>query len=154
MNASPMRFPLVLICIAALAVGCGSKADRCRKCGMLVDQHPRWMAGLTNASGQEERFCCERCMLAHFRSPQGTNSHGAWITEYYSQKRMPVGAVFFVAGSDVTGPMGKALVPIAGRDAAEQFKKDHSGTRIFTADEITLEVLRELAGKAAPKPAQ
>jgi hypothetical protein len=56
-----------------------------------------------------------------------------------------------VAGSDVTGPMGKALVPVAGRDAAEQFKKDHYGTRIFTADEITTNVLREIAGKA-PTP--
>jgi nitrous oxide reductase accessory protein NosL len=150
MNSKAIRSLLLFLCAACLVLGCDSKGDRCRKCGMLVEQHPRWIAGLTNPAGAEERFCCERCMLVHLRSPQGRGSHGAWVTEYYSQKRMLVGEVFFVAGSDVTGPMGKALVPIAGRDAAEQFKKDHYGTRIFVADELTLEVLREIAGKAPP----
>lgn len=149
-----MRFLLVLTCVAALATGCGSKGDRCRKCGMLVDKHPGWIAGLKNPSGKEERFCCPRCMFAHLRGPQGAGSRDAWVTEYYSQKRMPVGEVFFVSGSDVTGPMGKALVPIAGRAAAEQFAKDHHGTRIFTADEITLAVLREIAGKRPASPSQ
>ncbi len=151
-RASALRSLLFAACLAFLIGGCGSKADRCRKCGMLVDQYPRWIAGLTNAAGREERFCCERCMLAFFRSPQGTNCHGAWVTEYYSQKRMPISEVFFVAGSDVTGPMGRALVPITGRAAAEQFLKDHHGTRIFTADEITLEILREVAGKTPAPP--
>ncbi len=48
--------------------------------------------------------------------------------------------------------MGRALVPITGRAAAEQFLKDHHGTRIFTADEITLEILREVAGKTPAPP--
>jgi len=133
--------------VAILIIGCDSKGERCRKCGMLVDQAPRWIAGLTNSTGTQERFCCERCMFAHLRSPEGAGDHGAWVTEYYTQKRMPVGEVLFVMGSDVTGPMGKALVPIAGHTEAEQFRKDHYGTRILTADEITLEVLREVAGK-------
>lgn len=52
-----------------LLVGCGPKGARCRKCGMLVEQYPRWIAGLTNAEGRLERFCCERCMFAYWRSP-------------------------------------------------------------------------------------
>lgn len=136
-----------------LLVGCGPKGERCRKCGMLVEQYPRWIAGLTNAEGRLERFCCERCMFAYWRSPLGADGRDAWVTEYYTQKRLPVSQVFFVAGSDVTGPMGQALVPIAGREAAEQFLKDHHGSRIYTADEITAEVLREIAGRAPEKPA-
>jgi copper chaperone NosL len=147
MNSSTLRFIWYLACLAALAIGCGSKGERCRKCGMLVDQAPRWIAGLTNSTGAEERFCCERCMFAHLRSPEGAGDRDAWVTEYYTQKRMSVGDVLFVKGSDVTGPMGKALVPIAGGAAAEQFLKDHYGSRILTADEITVDVLREVAGR-------
>lgn len=120
---------------------------------MSVADHPRWVAGLTSPTGTTEKFCCERCMFAHWRSPQGEGWGDAWVTEYYSQKRMPAGEGVFVEGSDVTGPMGKALVPIAGRDKAMQFQKDHRGRRILTADEITLELLREVAGKPA-HPAQ
>jgi nitrous oxide reductase accessory protein NosL len=145
-------FIVLLAGVAALAFGCRPKGERGRKCGMLVNQAPRWIAGLTNSTGAQERFCCERCMFAHLRSPEGAEDRNAWVTEYYTQRRMPVGEVLFVMGSDVTGPMGKALVPIAGRAQAELFMKDHYGSRILTADEITLEVLREVAGKpAAPK---
>ncbi len=138
---------LMLVCLVPVWQGCGPRGERCRKCGMLVDQYPRWIAGLTNPAGKEERFCCERCMFAYWRSPLGSGSRDAWVTEYYTQKRMPVGEVFFVAGSDVVGPMGRALVPVAGREAAEQFLKDHRGSRIYTAEEITPDVLREVAGK-------
>jgi nitrous oxide reductase accessory protein NosL len=116
---------------------------------MLVDQAPRWVAGLTNAAGKQERFCCERCMLAHLRGPQGAGSHSAWVTEYYTQQRRPIAEVLFVIGSDITGPMGQAMVPIAGRDAAEQFRTDHGGTRMLTSEEITPEVLRAIAGQPA-----
>lgn len=135
----------LMVCVVPFFQGCGPGGERCRKCGMPVAQYPRWVAGLTNAAGQEERFCCERCMFAHWRSPQGAGKRDAWVTEYYTQKRMPVSEVFFVAGSDVTGPMGRALVPVSGREAAERFLKDHHGSRLYTADEITLEVLREIA---------
>jgi hypothetical protein len=43
-------------------------------------------------------------------------------------------------------------VPIAGRAAAEQFLKDHYGSRILTADEITAALLREVAGKPLEPP--
>jgi len=83
----------------------------------------------------------------HLRSPQGAGCRDPWVTEYYSQKRTPAADVFFVSGSDITGPMGKALVPVAGRTAAEQFRKDHRGNRILTAADLTIEVLQEIAGK-------
>ena len=153
MNSNVLRLLGLLICAAALFAGCSPNGERCRKCGMLVNEAPRWIAGLTNPAGAEERFCCERCMFAYLRSPEGAGARNAWVTEYYTQKKMPVDEVFFVLGSDITGPMGKALVPIVGRTAADQFIRDHHGNRILTADEITLELLREVSGKT-PAPHQ
>lgn len=145
MSPITLRFLLVGLWLAWLTVGCGPHREHCQKCGMLVDDHPRWIAGMVAPSGSVERFCCPRCMFAYWRSPRGNGSQDAWVTEYYTQKRTPVRDVVFVMGSDVTGPMGKSLVPVAGRSAAEQFLKDHHGSRLLTSDEITPGLLRELA---------
>jgi nitrous oxide reductase accessory protein NosL len=142
-----IRILLVLALAILCSTGCGPKAERCSKCGMLVDDHPRWIAGVVGPSGKEQRFCSPRCMFAWLRGPRGEGARDPWITEYYHQKRMPIDQVFFVMGSDVTGPMGKALVPVAGRPAAERFLQDHHGTRILTATEITSDLLKEIAGK-------
>ena len=130
-----------------LAAGCSPPGARCAKCGMPVDDHPRWVAGAVTAAGAGERFCCPRCLFAWRGSARGTGSHDLWVTEYYSQKQTPVADVLFVMGSDVTGPMGKSLVPVAGPGAAERFREDHHGTRLLRVEEITPELLRELAGK-------
>ncbi len=151
MTTQTTRFLVSGLLLLWLAAGCGPGGERCRKCGMLVDAAPRWIAGLVNDSGAQERFCSPRCMFAHLRSPAGAGCRDAWITEYYTQQRMPIGEVLFVSGSDVTGPMGKALVPIAGRAAAEQFLRDHRGQRILTAQEISLDALREIAGRPMRK---
>jgi nitrous oxide reductase accessory protein NosL len=42
--------------------------------------------------------------------------------------------VIFVTGSDVLGPMGKELVPILGREAAETFRRDHAGEKLLRFD--------------------
>lgn len=147
MNAKTKSIFWLGMLITWLGTGCGPSGARCLKCGMLVDDHPRWVAGATTPSGNEERFCCPRCLFAWHLSPRGAGSHDLWVTEYYSQQRKPVGEVHFVMGSDVVGPMGKALVPIAGREAAEQFRQDHHGSRLLTATELTPELLREIAGK-------
>lgn len=148
-NSILLRILAVAVCVAALTIGCGPRGERCGKCGMLVDDHPRWVAGMITASGEPQRFCCPRCLFAHGHSPRGSGGRDAWVTEYYTQQRLSVTNVLFVMGSDLTGPMGKALVPIAGRTPAEQFMKDHRGTRVLTVAEITPDLLREIAGKPA-----
>jgi copper chaperone NosL len=153
MNSKQLLGLLLLGAAVGLLVGCGPAGDRCRKCGMVVDDHPRWVAGLIDERGVEERFCSPRCMFAHWRSPAGAAGRDAWVTEYYTQQRLPVEEVRFVMGSDVMGPMGRALVPVAGQAAAEGFLQDHHGTRILAADEIVAELLRELAGGGVGDPA-
>ncbi len=46
-------------------------------------------------------------------------------------------------GSDVQGPMGRDLVPVQGREAAERFARDHQG-RVLGFDEVTAAVVDEL----------
>jgi len=86
-------------------------------------------------------------MFAWLRSPDGEGARDAWVTEYYGQRGMPVGGVLFVVGSDVVGPMGASLVPVAGEEAARRFLRDHHGKRIVAAGEVTRALLRDLRGR-------
>lgn len=151
MKTSPPISRWLCVLLLGLAIGCCPTGPRCAKCGMLVDDHPRWVAGAITAAGIEQRFCSPRCLFAWHLGPHGTGSHDLWVTEYYSQERTPATNVLFVLGSDVTGPMGKALVPVAGPGAAERFRADHHGSRLLHAGDITPELLREIAGKP-PEP--
>ena len=131
-----------LFLVVLLGAACSGDIDRCPKCGMNVDMSPRWTAGLTLDDGSELRFCSPRCLFAwlHREQAEGT----VWVTEYYSQERMPAADLLFVVGSDVVGPMGSALVPVNGVDAAERFRYDHEGDKVVRMPEITLELLQSL----------
>jgi nitrous oxide reductase accessory protein NosL len=47
----------------------------------------------------------------------------------------------YVMGSDVMGPMGHELTPLATRADADDFLKDHKGKRILRYDEVTAEIV-------------
>jgi copper chaperone NosL len=50
--------------------------------------------------------------------------------------------VFFVTNSDVMGPMGKELIPVRTREAAETFRKEHKGDALFTFEQVTSDMLK------------
>ena len=139
-------------CLAAVAIAstmiigaaCRNPDERCAKCGMVVDAAPRWIAGLKSSARRQRRFCSPGCMLHFLRSPDGEGASDAWVIEYYGQKRVPANQAFFVSGSDVIGPMGKSLVPVAGLEASERFRREHRGAAVFTLDQLDHNLLRAL----------
>ena len=66
------------------------------------------------------------------------------MTEYYSQERRSARTLFYVLGSDLEGPMGRDLVPVAGRDEAERFRREHHGERVLAFDEVTSDIVEDL----------
>jgi copper chaperone NosL len=122
------------------------KTDRCPVCGMFPHKFPKWMAGVVFENGSKYFHCSPKCMLHNLHEtpkyqPGQTreNIKHVWITEYYTTKRMDAHDVLFVTGSGLVGPMGLDLIPVKGRDAAEQLKKDYNGESILTLDEISPE---------------
>lgn len=83
----------------------------------------------------------------YFKLPQNSSAHNKkniaaiFVTDYYSTKSFQADKVFFVIGSDIHGPMGKELVPVYTKKAAETFKQDHKGTSILTFDQVTVDML-------------
>lgn len=123
---------------------------RCPVCGMFVSPYPNWASSVVLRDGTRVYFDGPKDLFQYvldpgrFR-PQTTIADIAavFVTEYYTVAPVAAGDVFFIAGSDVLGPMGKELVPVAGADAARTFMRDHGGNRVLRFDgsglvEVTL----------------
>ena len=136
-----------VVLAAASIAGCSGEStaeaqQRCDLCGMRVDPSSGWRAGARDASGQALAFDAPKCMFRrHFE--RGAISE-PWVIEYYSQVRRPARELFFVIGTDLQGPMGRDLVPVAGREAADRLLREHHGERVLAFDEVTREVVGTL----------
>ena len=117
------------------------KTDRCAVCGMFVAPFPAWVAGFELKDGRRYYFDGPKdlftCLLDLPGCLPGVTEDqvvDVAVTEYYSTRQLPAAEVIFVTGSDVLGPMGKELVPILGREAAETFRRDHAGEKLLRFD--------------------
>jgi|SoiMethySBSTD1v2_1073268.scaffolds.fasta_scaffold275856_3 copper chaperone NosL len=134
MSALFPRAYSVFFAMVALLVAVGCRHDqRCATCGMKIDPASPWVSYVT-IDGKEQAFDTPSCAMAAWRkaTPQ---VGGARFREYYSQELKPVGELRFVRGSDVTGPMGPDLVPVAAPTAG-RFARDHNGAPPQTAEQI------------------
>ena len=78
------------------------------------------------------------------RNLQRDDIRAVYFTEYYDLKLIKGKAAFFVIGSDVLGPMGKELIPLANEADAKEFMRDHKGSKILHFDEVTAELIKGL----------
>lgn len=110
--------------LGLVLVACGDDRPRCSACGMYADTAPAWAVGARTRSGEEVRFDAPRCFFA--RALRERDLVSPWVTEYYSQSRQPAEKMAFVEGSDVTGPMGRDLVPVNPVNVP-RFVQEHGG---------------------------
>lgn len=143
MRLSVLLLLSILICAPLCAepyVG-PDDTSRCEVCGMFVAPYPNWVASLEMTDGRHFYFDGPKDLFI-FYDGLATYLPGASydqvatliVTEYYTVRPLPATEVFFVAGSDVRGPMGMELVPVAGREAAETFMRDHAGIKLMRFD--------------------
>lgn len=150
-----MRFlALLLLTLAGLAGAADFPApkprDLCPVCGMVVSKYPAWTATVVYRDGHAHHFDGAKDLFKYlFDLPRYAPGHRAeniariGVTEYYDVKRIDARTAWYVIGSDVPGPMGHELIPLASRADAEEFRRDHQGRRILRFDEIK----KELPGK-------
>lgn len=134
--------------------------DLCPVCGMLVSKYPNWSASVLYRSGHAHHFDGAKDLFKYLSDlPKYAPGHAAKdivaieVTEFYGLTRIDARKAYFVIGSDVLGPMGHELVPLASREDAQDFLKDHKGTRILTFEEVTPVILSPL-DKDRPVPAK
>jgi len=125
--------------------------DLCPVCGMLVSKYPNWIAVVTWKDGHNHFFDGAKDM---FKFLQNLNKYapghrtaditGIYVTDFYNLERIDARKAYFVTGSDVLGPMGHELVPLANRADAKDFLKDHKGKKMLAYDAISPELIKSL----------
>jgi nitrous oxide reductase accessory protein NosL len=64
-----------------------------------------------------------------------------WVKDYYTLAWLDGRKAFYVVGSDVYGPMGEEFVPFQDKSTAENFLKDHHGSKLLSFPEITRDMI-------------
>lgn len=143
----------------------------CDQCGMVISEHPG-PAGQTHFEGNvpEGRdapawFCSSKCTYNYTfdRVDQGATVVVTYLTDYsavdYSVEGegdslvitahlgadtfSPAADLVHVAGSDVDGAMGSALIPFSGTGDAEGFASEYGGD-VVSHDDVTRDLLAGL----------
>jgi nitrous oxide reductase accessory protein NosL len=142
--------PLLFLVWAALAAAQtlpppkpGPK-DLCPVCGMLVSKYPNWVATIVYKDGHAHHFDGAKDMFKFWFEPakyaaghKREDMATIWVTDFYNLERMDARKAFYVTGSDVLGPMGHEFVPLATKEDAADFLKEHKGRKILTFDQVT-----------------
>ncbi len=121
--------------------------DLCPVCGMLVSKYPNWVTTVVYKDGHAHFFDGAKDMFKFWHDPgKYAKDHSREqianisVTEYYGLHPIDAKTAYYVVGSDVLGPMGHELVPLASAEDAADFLKEHKGAQILRFDEISAEL--------------
>lgn len=125
--------------------------EKCPVCGMFVAKYPDWLATLRFKDGSRAVFDGAKDLFKFWLDPgrylparRREDVVSLTVTDYYALAPLDARAALFVVGSDVYGPMGRELVPLATRAEAEEFMRDHRGKAILAFDQVTPALVRSL----------
>lgn len=125
--------------------------DTCPVCGMFVAKYPEWTATVVLEDGHADHFDGAKCMFKYLLAPDrfapgrkpGAVTMVA-VKDYYGLAMIDGRGAVYVVGSDVLGPMGHELVPLANDADAAEFAKDHGGRTPLGFEEVTVALLLAL----------
>ena len=134
-----------------------SDQDRCPVCGMKVAEHAKFSSAIQLTDETTFYFCATGCMMRSWLHPEiflATEKERLQtpvVRDYFTGEEVDGRDVFWVAGSDVIGPMGPAMVPFKGEEALEAFKRRHGGKAVFRMVEMHDEKWYAITGRKAAK---
>lgn len=129
--------------------------DRCPVCAMDPSKHPENAATIELDDGRTYHFCGTGCLLRTWLHPEvylevdRAHLKRAVVHEYFEGGELDAAAAVWVGGSDVVGPMGPALVPLASEEDAAVFRERHGGTHTFRLADLDDALWLEIKGKPA-----
>jgi nitrous oxide reductase accessory protein NosL len=132
-----------------------SEEDRCPVCAMIVSKNPKFASAIQLTDGTTYYFCGTGCMIRSWLHPeaflgrQASELRRPVVQEYFTGQALNALEVEWVAGSDVIGPMGPALVPLKDKTSVEAFRKRHGGKTTFRLEELDDARWEAITGKKA-----
>jgi copper chaperone NosL len=125
--------------------------DKCPVCGMFVYKYPDWVAQAVFRDGTRLYFDGAKDFFKFYLDPPKylpgkvrTDIVSVWVTDYYTLESIDGFQAYYVIGSDVLGPMGRELIPLAKEAEAREFLKDHKGTQVLRFRQVTPEIVKAL----------
>lgn len=132
-----------------------SEGDRCPVCAMEVEPEGRFSSAIVLRDGRTFYFCGTGCMIRSWLHPEvflgveREELRRAVVREYFEGRPVDALGVTFVAGSDVVGLMGPALVPLSSEADVATFRQRHGGEATFGLAELDDERWRQITGRPA-----
>ena len=132
-----------------------SQQDRCPVCAMMPAKHAKFASAIQLKSGETYYFCGTGCMIRTWMHPEvflnvpADKLERCVVPAYFSGEQIDGLSAFWVAGSDVVGPMGPALVPLKSADGVDAFRERHGGSVVFKMGELDDQRWEEITGKKA-----
>jgi nitrous oxide reductase accessory protein NosL len=130
-----------------------SEGDRCPVCAMRIAEHPKTAAAIELMDKTTFYFCGTGCLIKSWLHPEvylgveASRLSRAVVPDYFTGAPLDAMKAKWVAGSDVVGPMGPALVPLRTEAELEKFKERHGGKTVFTLDGMTDARFKSITGK-------
>jgi nitrous oxide reductase accessory protein NosL len=150
---------VAIICLVVLAASPAAaerkpvtpaKNDKCPVCGMFVTLYPDIIAEIIFKDGTYAVFDGCKDMFRYYLNMKKYNPlknindiDSIYVHEYYDLTYIDGRKAYYVAGSDVYGPMGRELVPFRSEEDASAFKYDHKG-KILRFGDVTEVVVKTL----------
>lgn len=134
-----------------------SPEDRCPVCAMNVDHHRKFASAIQLKDKTTYYFCGTGCMIRSWMHPDiflGVDETGLKlpvVREYFTGREVDARQVIWVAGSDVVGPMGPALVPVKDERSMKAFMQRHGGKTHFRLEQMDDDRWFSITGKKAGK---
>jgi nitrous oxide reductase accessory protein NosL len=119
-----------------------SPADRCPVCGMKVANHRKFASAIQLNDKSTYYFCGTGCMIRSWMHPEiflgvdRADVRRPVLRDYFTGREVDARDVIWVAGSDIIGPMGPALVPLKDENSLKVFIQRHGGKTTFRLEEM------------------
>ena len=127
------------------------KGSKCPVCGMFTEEYPKWTARIELSQGEFLYFDGVKDMMKFSLNPQAYRKKvkadhiiARLVTDFYTLEAVKASEAWYVAGSDVFGPMGHELIPFKTEEDAKTFKRDHAGKSILRRADIDAALIQNL----------
>jgi copper chaperone NosL len=133
-----------------------SESDRCPVCAMFPARRPNAAAAMTMKKGETFYFCGNGCLLRSWLRPtiylgrKRSAIDRLVVHDYFSGRPIDARSATWIAGSDVVGPMGPAIVALGDANQLNAFKKRHGGKIVFTFDQLDDALWKKISGRELP----
>jgi nitrous oxide reductase accessory protein NosL len=133
-----------------------SPVDRCPVCAMFPARYQQTAAAMVLKNGHVFYFCSNGCLIRAWLRPgrylgkKRSDIHRLIVRDYFSGRPIEAASATWVAGSDVVGPMGPAVIALEDAGHLAAFKRRHGAKAVFTFDQINAELWERINQRGLP----